>query len=190
MPYGTLALPPSLGSRERTAWTSPSREARVRGGDLHPSPPRRYPVSTYLDIFRPAPGSRLRPHKLVARGAGTCPPGPHFRRKCPAVAIALSSLHALQPVPGPPGVRTTTMAAATLLRVTPLFSGEGGGEGARGPRARGGRQEGPGSDPRALTPNLCPGRSWRQPDPTAAGAVAAAEGPGPVPLVPRPGRGG
>lgn len=95
-----------------------------------------------------------------------------------------------QPVPGRRGLRTTTMAAATLLRATPLFSGERGGEGDRGPRARGGRQEGPGSDPRALTPNLCPGRSRRRPDPTAAGPVAAAEGPGPVPLVPRPGRGG
>ncbi|XP_055417847.1 elongation factor Tu, mitochondrial [Bubalus kerabau] len=66
--------------------------------------------------------------RLEARGAQTCPLGPNFRRKRLPSAIALSLLHAPAPVLGTLyGASTTTMAAATLLRATPLFSGLGAG---------------------------------------------------------------
>lgn len=81
------------------------------------------------------------------------------------------------------------MAATTLLRTTPLFSGEGEGRTVAGWGPIGVVRSGQ-AWTWALTPNLCFGRSGRQSDLSTAGSVAAAEGSGTVSLVPRPGCGG
>lgn len=81
------------------------------------------------------------------------------------------------------------MAATTLLRATPLLSGERAGKAVA---ARG--RVGVGASGRARTgaliPGLCPGRSRDRPGSAAAGPLAAAEGPGAAQLVPWAGRGG
>lgn len=81
------------------------------------------------------------------------------------------------------------MAAATLLRATPLFSGEGAGR-ATEPRVHVGVVGSGRAQTCAVTPGICPGRSRRRPSTTIAGSFAAAEGPGIARLVPWPGCGG
>ena len=71
------------------------------------------------------------------------------------------------------GASTTTMAAATLLRATPLFSGEGAGR-AMAARVHVGVVGSCRAQTRAVTPGICPGRSRRRPGTTIAGSFAAA----------------
>ena len=124
------------------------------------------------------------------RGAQTCPLGPNFRRKRLPFSIALFLLHAPAPLLGTLyGASTTTMAAATLLRATPLFSGEGAGR-AMAARVHVGVVGSCRAQIRAVTPGICPGRSRRRPGTTIAGSFAAAEGSGTARLVPWPGCGG
>lgn len=159
------------------------------GNRLPPSPPAKHQHLPGV-AFGPTPGSRKDGHKNWRLE------GP--RHALPVFTSAGSDLRSPvpfpfctrgRPGPGTPGASTTTMAATTLLRATPLLSGEGAGK-AMAARDAGGVVRSGRARTRALIPSFFPGRSRHRPDPAVAGSLAAAEGPGTAPLVPRPGRGG
>lgn len=176
---------------ERTAWPLNPRRPGAPGKLSSSFPTPEAPASSWTSSV-PSPevdreghrDSGLEVPKLALSALTSA--GSRFQ---PQLPFAWCTRRGPCAVPTVPGARKTTMAAATLLRATPLFSGEGAGR-AMAAREYTGIVGSGQAQTRALTPSFCPGRSRRWPNITVAGSVAAAEGPGTAPLVPRPGRGG